>query len=305
MVNQIEAGIRELVEEFIESGCQCPSNQSVQERRKVYLSSTVLAGSSPQIAEEYVDNLAGINVKIFKPTNTPNLPLTVYFHGGCFISGGFETHNQQLRQLAVSSNSIVVCIEYRLAPEHPYPAAHDDVYKAVIAIKQFGAKFSGDTDNIVFVGDSAGGQLALITSLRLRKHQNWLPRKQILIYPMLDPGGKSESYRVNGTDYIITANMLLSGFSMYMGNKHQEQSNPELYPLNQADFRGLPPTFIITAEFDPLRDEGEQLYKALLDEGVEAYCERYLGVIHGFYQLSGVSQSAIRCAENIANQIKN
>ncbi|WP_083759664.1 alpha/beta hydrolase [Shewanella denitrificans] len=193
--------------------------------------------------------------------------------------------------------------KYRLAPEYPYPAAHDDVYKATLAIKQSGSKF-GNTDRIIFVGDSAGAQLALITSLRLRNQQNWLPQKQILIYPMLDPDGKSPSYLANGSDYIITANMLLSGFAMYMGDKAKHSANPELYPLDQADFSGLPSTYIVTAEFDPLRDEGEQLYRALLTAGVEAYCQRYLGVIHGFFQLSGVSQSAVSCMENITNQIK-
>lgn len=302
-MSQLEVGIRELVKEFIDSGRACPSKQSIEARRAGYVSSTVLAGASPQMAEEYVDDLDGILVKIFKPNESPNLPITVYFHGGCFISGGFDTHNQQLRQLAKSANSIVICIKYRLAPEHTYPAAHDDVYRAVIAIKQSGSRFGGDTDNIVFVGDSAGGQLALITSMRLRDHQAWLPRKQILIYPMLDPEGKSKSYCANGTDYIITANMLLSGFAMYMGDKHYDKTNAELYPLTQGDFRGLPSTVIITAEFDPLRDEGEQLYQALLSEGVDACCEQYLGVIHGFYQLSGVSQSAVRCIDNIADHI--
>jgi acetyl esterase len=303
VISHIEVGIRELVTQFIESGRPCAFKQAVQDRRDGYLASSVLAGASPQMAEEYEDIVAGVSIKIFQPTQDSNLPITIYFHGGCFISGGFDTHNQQLRQLALSSNTLVICIKYRLAPEHPYPAAHDDVYKATLAIKQSGSKF-GNTDRIIFVGDSAGAQLALITSLRLRNQQDWLPQKQILIYPMLDPDGTLPSYLTNGSDYIITANMLLSGFAMYMGDKAKHSANPELYPLKQADFSGLPSTCIITAEFDPLRDEGEQLYRALLDASVEAYCQRYLGVIHGFFQLSGVSQSAVSCMENIANQIK-
>lgn len=213
--------------------------------------------------------------------------MVVKFHGGCFISGGFETHDQQLRQIASSSNSIVICIQYRLAPESCYPAAHDDVYDAVLAIKEFGSNYGGDTNMIVFVGDSAGGQLALTTCLRLKQNQKWLPQKQILIYPMLEPFGESKSYVENGTDYVITAKMLLSGFSMYTANlkKDSVSQNSELNPLVCADFKGLPPTYIITAEFDPLRDEGEQCYRQLLNARVEAYCERYLGVIHGFHQL--------------------
>lgn len=306
MLNQLEPGIKALVEDFIVAGKPCPSTFDLDSRRAGYLASTYLSGPSPEMYEEFIDELNGVPLKVYKPNGATGLPITIYFHGGCFISGGFQTHEQQLRQIASLSNSLVICIQYRLAPEHCYPAAHDDVYDAVLAIKAFGNQYGGDTSKIVFVGDSAGGQLALTTSLRLKQTQNWLPDKQILIYPMLDPFGTSMSYVENGTDYIITANMLLSGFSMYTGDmdKAAIAQNPELHPLACADFKGLPPTHIITAEFDPLRDEGEQCYKQLLNAGVEAYCERYFGVIHGFHQLSGVSVSAARCLRHIAEEIK-
>ncbi|SHE58754.1 alpha/beta hydrolase [Vibrio gazogenes] len=304
MTNSLEAGIRELVEEFQSNGKSCPSKLTIAERRAGYIGSTALAGESPKIESEFLDVVNGIQVKVYKPTNGANLPITVYFHGGCFISGGFATHDVQLRQIALLSGSIVVCIQYRLAPEHTYPAAHDDVYQAVLGIKAHGHKYGGDSEHLVFVGDSAGGQLALATTLRLKKLQPWLPRKQILIYPMLDPTGNSQSYRENGADYIITANMLLSGFDLYANSDSRVMAEPELNLLS-CDFSGLPATAIITAEFDPLRDEGERLYKLLLSQGVEAYCERYLGVIHGFFQLSGVSGSAKRCIAAVSNQIKN
>lgn len=121
---------------------------------------------------------------------------------------------------------------------------------------------------------------------------------------MLDPIGSSQSYKENGSDYIITANMLLSGFDLYANNDSKVIAEPE-FNLLSCDLSGLPATSIITAEFDPLRDEGEQLYKLLLSQGVEAYCERYLGVIHGFFQLSGLSGSAKRCIASVSNQIKN
>lgn len=305
MTNYLENGIKELVEEFISSGKLCPSKQTISERRTGYLSSTVLAGSSPEMEDEFVDEFNNIQVKVYKPSDKANLPITIYFHGGCFISGGFETHEAQLRQLAHLSDTIVVCIKYRLAPEHTYPSAHDDVLQAVLSIKEHGHKYGGNTENVFFVGDSAGGQLALSTTLRLKNKRLWLPKKQVLIYPMVDPLGESESYQKNGTDFIITAQMLLSGFQLYASDPKQLVCEPELNLLARKDFQGLPPTLIITAEFDPLRDEGEQLYRLLLSQGVEAYCERYLGVIHGFYQLSGVSESARRCIRNIADVIKN
>ena len=303
MIQNLEPGIRELVEEFQSNGKPCPSKQTIADRRAGYLNSTVLAGESPKPEREFLDVVNGIQVKVYKPTNEDNLPLTIYFHGGCFISGGFETHDAQLRQIAVQSNSIVICIKYRLAPEYTYPAAHDDVYQAVLGIKEQGHKYGGNPERMVFVGDSAGGQLALATTLRLKKLTTWLPEQQILIYPMLDPKGSSQSYKENGSDYIITANMLLSGFDLYTNNDPKVLSEPDLN-LMSADYRGLPPTTIITAEFDPLRDEGETLHELMLAHGVEVNCERYSGVIHGFFQLSGVSESAKRCIASISKQIK-
>lgn len=305
MTYYLENGIKELVDEFISSGKPCPSQQTISERRAGYLSSTILAGTSPEMADEFIDMLDGIQVKVYKPYDKANLPITIYFHGGCFISGGFETHEAQLRQLAKLSETIVVCIKYRLAPEHTYPSAHDDVFHAVLNIKEYGHKYGGNTEHVFFVGDSAGAQLAFSTALRLKNKKQWLPEKQVLIYPMLDPLGESDSYQTNGTDFIITAQMLRSGFQLYAGESVRLVSETELNLLARNDFQGLPPTFIITAEYDPLRDEGEQLYRLLLSQGVDAYCERYLGVIHGFYQLSGVSESARRCIRNIANAIKN
>lgn len=304
MTDYLEAGIKSLVEEFQINGKPCPSLQTIAERRAGYIGSTVLAGESPTLEREFLDVINGIQIKVYKPASEVNLPVTIYFHGGCFISGGFETHEVQLRQIAVLSHTIVICIKYRLAPEHTYPAAHDDVYQAVLGIKEHGHKYGGDTNHVVFVGDSAGAQLALSTSLRLKKLQPWLPNQQILIYPMLDPQGSSQSYIENGTDYIITARMLLSGFELYTNHDAEIAAEPELNLLTN-DLSGLPMTTIITAEYDPLRDEGEELYRSLLSQGVDAYCERYLGVIHGFFQLSGVSGSAMRCIATVSKQIKH
>lgn len=142
----------------------------------------------------------------------------------------------------------------------------------------------------------------MATTLRLKQHQTWLPKKQILIYPMLDTQGVSQSYKDNGSDYIITARMLLSGFEMYAGDDVLLRSCRELNLL-EADFSGLPTTSIITAEFDPLRDEGELLYRLMRQQGVEVYCQRYLGTIHGFFQLGAVSVSAQRCLLSVAADI--
>ncbi len=124
-------------------------------------------------------------------------------------------------------------------------------------------------------GDSAGGHLALVTALRLKAKAAWQPAQLILIYPMLDPTASMASYLSNGDDYVITRDTLLSGYEMYLAST--PANHPDACPLWREDFNGLPPVHILTAEFDPLRDEGEVLYRRLTEQGVESSCQRYLG----------------------------
>lgn len=129
-----------------------------------------------------------------------------------------------------------------------------------------------------------------MTALRLKTTQAWQPAQLVLIYPMLDATASMKSYIDNGKDYIITEDTLLSGYEMYLSAT--ELHHPEASPLWRKDFNGLPPVHILTAEYDPLRDEGEALYQRLLEQGVDCTCQRYLGVIHGFFQLGGISPAA-------------
>ncbi len=150
-------------------------------------------------------------------------------------------------------------------------------------------------------GDSAGGHLALVTALRLKAKAAWQPAQLILIYPMLDPTASMASYLSNGDDYVITRDTLLSGYEMYLAST--PANHPDACPLWREDFNGLPPVHILTAEFDPLRDEGEVLYRRLTEQGVESSCQRYLGVIHGFFQLGGVSNAARDAMRDIARRV--
>ena len=229
---------------------------------------------------------------------TGNLPCVIYYHGGCFVSGGFTTHDNQLRQLAWYSGCRVIAVQYRLAPEHIFPAAHNDAESGANIIWKYAKKLGVDRDNITLAGDSAGGHLALVTALRLKATRQWQPAQLMLIYPMLDATASFASYDHNGQDYIITRDTLLSGYEMYM--PQTDPLHPEVSPLWREDFNGLPPTHIITAEFDPLRDEGEALYQRFQEQGVDCTCQRYLGVIHGFFQLAGVSRAARSAMRDVA-----
>lgn len=212
----LEDGIKQLASEFIAAGCPSVREQSLEERRQGYIASTVLAGEPEAVFEVKTLSLEGIELTLFKPSVDNNLPVVIYYHGGCFVSGGIATHNQQLRKIANDSGALVVAVSYRLAPEHVYPAAHDDAFNAANLVQQHCQQWGGDDTNITLMGDSAGGHLALVTCLRLKAQGQWLPKKQVLIYPMLDATAKSQSYIDNGDKYIITRDTLLTGFDMYL-----------------------------------------------------------------------------------------
>ncbi|MBK0166375.1 alpha/beta hydrolase [Klebsiella sp. S69] len=249
----LEKGIAIQVREFIEAGRPSSRAQSIDDRRRGYIASTVLAGEQEKRVQVEDIELEGMTFRIVSPLNASGaLPAVIYFHGGCFISGGFATHDHQLRQLAYHS---------------------------------------------------AGGHLALVTALRLKTTRAWQPAQLVLIYPMLDATASMKSYIDNGKDYIITEDTLLSGYEMYLSSTTLH--HPEASPLWRKDFNGLPPVHILTAEYDPLRDEGEALYQRLLEQGVECTCQRYLGVIHGFFQLGGISPAAASAMRDIAWRVKS
>lgn len=298
----LEKGIAGLVSDFIAAGRPSARAKSIDERRAGYIASTVLAGETETRVQVADTTLDGITLRIFSPLDTSEaLPALIYYHGGCFISGGFATHDNQLRQVAYYSGCRVIAVQYRLAPEHPWPAAHDDAQKGANVVWKNAEALNINREKITLAGDSAGGHLALVTALRLKAAGNWQPAQLILIYPMLDATAYFDSYAFNGIDYVITRDALLSGYDMYLGDADRLQA--DVSPLWRDDFNGLPPVHIITAEFDPLCDEGEALYKHMTEQGVTCTGSRYQGVIHGFFQLAGISQAAKDVIRDVAARV--
>ena len=277
-------------------------DKSIDDQRGVDPASGVLAGETETRVNVKDIDLEGMTFRIFSPLDaTAALPTLIYYHGGCFISGEFATHDKQLRQLAFHSGCRVIAVQYRLAPEHQFPVAQDGAHRGADIVWQHAAQLGVDRQKITLAGDSAGGHLALVTALRLKAVNMWLPAQLILIYPMLDATAYFESYVSNGVDYVITRDALLSGYEMYLGDT--DPMHPEASPLWRDDFHGLPPTHLITAEFDPLSDEGEALYQRLIEQGVECTCQHHLGVIHGFFQLAGISQAARGVIRDVAGRL--
>ncbi|HFO7914172.1 TPA: alpha/beta hydrolase [Escherichia coli] len=276
--------------------------QHINDRRAGYIASTCLAGKKEErvnVSDIFID---GMRFRIFvRPDISDITPCLIYYHGGCFVSGGFETHDNQLRQLAYYSGCRVIAVQYRLAPEFLFPVAHDDAERGACIIWQNAESLGIDRNRISLAGDSAGGHLALVTALRLKSVAQWQPSQLILIYPMLDATARLESYAMFGDDYVITRDALVSGYDMYLHDTDRE--HPEASPLWRSDLQGLPATHIITAEFDPLRQEGEMLYQRMTEQGVMCTCQRYLGVIHGFFQLGGISQAGRDAVQAVASRL--
>ncbi|EAN9048453.1 TPA: alpha/beta hydrolase [Salmonella enterica subsp. enterica serovar Anfo] len=295
----LEKGIAELVAGFIAAGRPSSREQNIDDRRAGYIASTTLAGETETRVQVEDIELDAMTFRVVSPLNaTGKLPCIIYYHGGCFVSGGFATHDNQLMQLAFYSRCRVIAAQYRLAPEHTFPAAHNNAETGANTIWKYAQKLGIDRENITLAGDSAGGHLALVSALRLKSTAHWSPAKLLLIYPMLDATASFPSYASNGQDYIITRDTLLSGFEMYLHGT--DLRHPEASPIWREDFAGLPPVHILTAEFDPLRDEGEALYQRFQEQGVACTCQRYLGVIHGFFQLGGVSKTARDAIRDVA-----
>ena len=221
-----------------------------------------------------------IGVRIYTPDAAAPLPLLVYLHGGGFVTGSLDTHDPLCRALANRAACTVLSVDYRLAPEHRFPAALDDSHAALRWAADHAAELGVDAERIAVGGDSAGGNLAAATALRCRERGPRLCH-QLLIYPVIAPDFETASYRENAEGYLLTRGMMMWFWRQYLADPAQG-NDPEAAPLRAPDHAGLAPATVITAEFDPLRDEGEAYAARLREAGVPTELLRYDGQIHAF-----------------------
>ncbi|MEU8814585.1 alpha/beta hydrolase [Actinoplanes sp. NPDC048796] len=227
-------------------------------------------------------------------------PVLVYLHGGGWCYGTVETVDRLCRRIADRSGCAVLSVEYRLAPEHVFPAAQDDVDTVLAFVRKSGADLGVDPSRLAIGGDSAGGQLATVAARRQRDQATPLDH-QILIYPAIDPMTASESYDEVGSYGLDRASMKLA-WETYVPDPRL-RFTPDVAPL-AADLAGMPPTLIITAEYDALRDEGADYADALLAAGVPVVHTRYMGVNHGFARKLAVIDDARVAADQIASVLR-
>ncbi|MET7517728.1 alpha/beta hydrolase [Streptomyces sp. NPDC005480] len=228
-----------------------------------------------------------VPVRMYWPAEeATDLPVVIFCHGGGWVLCDLDTHDRTCRAMSNATGAIVVSVDYRKAPEHRFPAAVDDTYAVFSWVTGHAAGLGGDPARIAVAGDSAGGNLAAALTLMARDRSGPMPRFQLLVYPVLDHAQDTASYRENALGYFTTADHLRWYWQQYLGEEG-DGTHPYASPLRAVDLAGLPPAHIVTAEYDPLRDEGEAYGRRLRQAGVEAEVQRYDGVVHGFFGMSG------------------
>lgn len=252
-----------------------------------------MAAMAPQVEGEAVYHVedrsipgpAGeIPIRIYRPADG-TLPAVVYFHGGGWVIGNLDSHDLVCRMLANRSGAVVISVDYRLAPEAKYPAAADDSYAATKWVAEHAAELDIDPNAIAVGGDSAGGNLAAVVSLMAKERGGPNIALQMLVYPVTDYSFDTVSYSDNGEGYFLSKDAMVWFWDHYL-NDPSEGSQANASPLQAEDLSGLPPAWIITAEYDPLRDEGEAYAERLREAGVQVTVERYNGMIHGFFSMA-------------------
>ncbi|WP_246087965.1 alpha/beta hydrolase [Nocardioides albertanoniae] len=251
--------------------------------------------SVKSVEETTIPGPAGdIPVRVYRPATEGELPTIVMFHGGGWVVGDLDSHENQARSLATLCDAVVVSVGYRLAPEHPFPAAYDDAVAAARWAGDNAATLGGD-GRIAVAGDSAGGNLSAVVAQVLAAEGRELAG-QLLIYPATDMTGGYPSYAENGHGYFLELPTMKWFSDNYLGAVHADRADPRLSPI-KGDLKGLAPAVLVTAEFDPLRDEGVAYAKALESSGVPTTYHHFDGLIHGFFDMGHHSQAAQRAVE--------
>ena len=275
--------------------------------RQQMLDVSATLGEGPavnSIEDRTIPGPAGeIAVRIYRPAGE-SLPVVVYFHGGGWVIGNIDTHDAYCRSLAVAANAVVVSVDYRLAPEHKFPAAAEDAYAAAGWASDHAVALGGNPRSVVVAGDSAGGNLAGVVTLMARDRGGPSIARQVLIYPITDCDFNTNSYREFATGHFLTREAMIWFWDQYC-TPGTERHQANLSPLRAKSLRDLPPALIVTAECDPLRDEGEAYAVKLREAGVDVTLTRYDGMIHGFIRRFDALDKAHDALQEVAAMVRN
>lgn len=275
--------------------------------RKFYEGFIPMAGEPEalfHIEDRHVPSSAGaVRIRIYRPSAQSLLPVVLYFHGGWFNAGNLETHDRLVRSLARLSSAMFIAIDYRLAPECPFPCGFNDGIAVLQWVRDHATELGIAVSCIALAGDSAGGALAAAVTRCAVKTMGIDIRCQALIYPVTDSSLQTPSWQTFADGPNLTLEGARMAWDMYTPIS-ADRNHPDAVPLLADDLSGLPSTLILTAEYDPLRDEAIQYADRLQSEGVNVRLSAYKGMIHGFFQMGGMIRDGKRAIAEVAVFLK-
>ena len=243
-----------------------------------------------EVKDFYIDD---IKVRLYRNSNQDGQKVIIYFHGGGFVLYNINSHDYVARRLCAMNDCTVISVDYRLAPEHTFPAAHLDAYRVIEHVYAHADKLKIDPSKIIVAGDSAGGNIAACACHHFKKDKNIKIAAQILIYPWIDGKIDSPSIETYKEGYLLTKKAMLWFQKTYTPDK-KDHCNPEISPIYNTDFKNLAPAFLLTAEYDPLKDEGEAYAEILKENGNIVLYKDYKALVHGFFSMPGLSSECMQ-----------
>ena len=244
-----------------------------------------------------------IPIRIYTPKGEGPFPVIVYYHGGGWVIADLDTYDASPRALVNATNAVVVSAHYRQAPEHKFPAAHDDAHAAYKWTIEHAKELNGDPKRIALVGESAGGNMAAAVSVIAREHKMQMPIYQVLVYPIANNNLETASYVENAKAKPLDRTGMQWFFKQYLTSP-ADGDNHLISLLSEKDLKGLPPTTIITAQIDPLRSEGKAYADLLQKAGVAVRYQNYEGVTHEFFGMAAVVDKAKEAQKFVAEGLK-
>ncbi|MFC1231946.1 MULTISPECIES: alpha/beta hydrolase [Streptomyces] len=303
----LDPQIETLLKQVAAEGRPAPETLTVAENRAFGRAFGGLAGAPVPVADVQdtaaVADGRNIPVRIYRPVTEPSaapLPVTLFFHGGGWVFGDLDTQDNIARTVAGRSGTIVVSVDYRLAPEHRFPAAADDAYAALTWVADNAADFGGDGERIAVFGESAGGNLAAVLAQESPRRGGPRITLQVLAYPAVDRFDDSPSMYENMTGPVLSRSYLEWFWGAYLSTPDQG-ADPRVSPARSDELAGLAPAVIATAENDPLRDQGDHYARKLADAGVPVQHLPVEGAIHGFLSFTG----SVQLSRDILNQLSD
>jgi acetyl esterase len=298
---------RLLLDQFASTGARPLHMMAVPEARQ--LMETLRAMSPPgdpvaHVEDRTVPGAVGeIPVRLYHPGGGTQ-PLLVYFHGGGWVLGSLESHDSTLRDLCNASGCAILAVDYRLAPETRFPAAAEDCFAATGWVAANASSLGGDPGRLAVAGDSAGGNLAAVVSQLARDRGGPRIAFQLLLCPATEYGFDTASYRDNADGYLLTRNGMVWFWHHYLADPAAQGRDTRASPMRAQSLAGLPPAHVVTAEYDPLRDEGEAYASKLRQAGVPVTARRYDGQIHNFFTMGHVLAQGEAAAADVCGVLR-